>query len=269
MLGSDDETTLFPPPRDQRLTSSPRASETVELLGLRFQNVTLEEAAYRLVLNARQGIRTQAFFVNAHCINVAAHDANYAELLRRANLLYADGIGMHIATRLWGTTLNDNVNGTDLFPLLCKNTAQNSIPIALVGGRPGIAEACAKRMCARYPGLNIALTHHGFHPAEEDERIVRELNESGARILLVAKGVPRQELWIGRYATKLEAPVLMGVGALFDFYSGAIPRSPLFLRRWGLEWLFRLLIEPRRLFVRYIVGNPVFLFRVIRRKLLG
>jgi exopolysaccharide biosynthesis WecB/TagA/CpsF family protein len=238
-----------------------------DFLGLRFDNATLTEAAQRLTADAASGRPGRVFFINAHCINVASRDAAYSAALSRSTRLFADGVGMAMAARLWGVSLRDNVNGTDLFPVLCENAARKGVPLALLGARPGIAEQCARRMQERHPGLRIAWTHHGFYPPEDEDRIIREINRSGARILLVAKGVPLQELWIDRHAARLCVPVLMGVGALFDFYSGAMPRCPRALRSVKLEWLFRFLHEPRRLFGRYIVGNPLFLCRILGRRL--
>jgi exopolysaccharide biosynthesis WecB/TagA/CpsF family protein len=232
-------------------------------LGLDFCNLTLEEASSLLIDAALTGTRHRAYFVNAHCFNVAARDAEYRKVLAGADCLFADGIGMALAARLWDVRLCDNVNGTDLFPLICRDSARRGIPLAMVGGRPGIAERCAERMCSMYPGLSVVLTRHGYLYQEKEAELIEDINRSGARILLVAKGVPLQERWIDRHAPLLSAPVLLGVGALFDFYSGTIPRAPLSWRRAHLEWLFRLTMEPRRMFGRYVIGNPMFLVRAL------
>lgn len=248
---------------------APGPSMPVDVLGLRFEDATLAEAADRLIEYAAAGLRRQVFFVNAHCVNVACRDRDYHAVLSNGRMLFADGLGMAIAARLWGVRFRDNVNGTDLFPLLCERAAASDVPMAFLGAQPGIAERCAERMRERFPGLRVVWTHHGYYPAADQARIVREINRSGAALLLVAKGVPRQELWIARHGPELSAPVLMGVGALFDFYSGAVPRCPARLRELRMEWLFRLLVEPRRLFGRYVLGNPLFLYRVIERRVLS
>jgi exopolysaccharide biosynthesis WecB/TagA/CpsF family protein len=239
------------------------AQNTVRFLGMEFRNLTLREASCQLIEAAMSGTHCRGYFVNAHCFNVAARDVEYREILARADVLFADGIGMELAARLWDVRLRDNVNGTDLFPLLCEDAARLGIPMALVGGRPGIAAQCAMRMRAIYPGLDVVLTRHGYHAQDEEADLIEDLNRSGARIVLVAKGVPLQERWIDHYASRISAPVLLGVGALFDFYSGSIPRAPLLWRRAHLEWLFRLLIEPGRMFSRYVIGNPLFVVRAL------
>jgi N-acetylglucosaminyldiphosphoundecaprenol N-acetyl-beta-D-mannosaminyltransferase len=117
-------------------------------------------------------------------------------------------------------------------------------------------------MLERYPQLKIAGARDGYFSPEEEEGVVDAINGSGARILLVAFGAPRQELWLARWRDRLLAPVSMGVGGLFDFYSGRIPRAPLWMREMGLEWVYRLMQEPGRMWRRYVIGNPLFLYRV-------
>jgi N-acetylglucosaminyldiphosphoundecaprenol N-acetyl-beta-D-mannosaminyltransferase len=161
------------------------------------------------------------------------------------------------------------VNGTDLFPRLCAAAARADVPIALLGARPGVAAMCAQRMQERLPGLRVVWTAHGYLTAGEEALHLQHLNASGARILLVAKGVPMQEHWIARNGDRIEAPVLLGVGALLDFYSGTVPRAPRLVRQLKAEWVFRLLQEPRRLARRYLLGNPAFIARILRWRASG
>ena len=238
-------------------------SDVIRLFGLRLSDVSLREAAETTINRARSGSKLQIFFVNAHCINIAAHNKQYNHILKNNELLYADGVGMAIAARICGQHLTNNVNGTDLFPLLCEHAARHKVPIALLGSKPGIADACAAQMKAAYPGLQITFAHHGYSSRDDDPDIIRSINNCGAGILLVAKGVPAQEMWIAENREAINTPVILGVGALFDFYSGTVKRAPPLVRQLRLEWLFRLLIEPRRMFTRYVIGNPVFILRAI------
>lgn len=249
----------------RRLRTRPRVPRRCCLFGLKIENATIQEAADTLIAAARTGIRRRVYFVNAHCVNVAARDATYSRVLEEADLLYADGSGMAIAARLAGTPLRDNVNGTDLFPALCERAAAAGVPLALLGAKPGIAQRCAEKMQANYPGLSIVWHRDGFFAADEVQSLIASMNASGAKILLVARGVPLQETWIAKYAPHIDIPVVLGVGALFDFYSGAVPRSPAWMRKAGLEWAFRLALEPKRLFARYVLGNPIFLARLFMR----
>lgn len=249
----------------RRLRTRPRIARRCSLFGLKIENATIQEAADTLIAAARTGIRRRVYFVNAHCVNVAAKDSDYSRVLEQADLLYADGSGMAVAARLAGTPLRDNVNGTDLFPALCERAVTSGVPLALLGAKPGIAQRCAENMVAKYPGLQIVWHHDGYFTPAEVPELIASLNASGAKILLVARGVPLQETWIAKHAPHIDIPVVLGVGALFDFYSGAIPRSPTWMRKAGFEWLFRLALEPKRLFGRYVLGNPIFLARLFMR----
>jgi exopolysaccharide biosynthesis WecB/TagA/CpsF family protein len=194
---------------------------------------------------------------------VAARHAGYARVLTSAPLVFADGAGMAIAARLAGRRLVHNVNGTDLFPEICAAAAAESVPIALLGAAPGVAQKCAAAMQRRFPGLAVVWVQHGYLHEQDERAELESLNASGAKLLFVAKGVPAQELWLAQNAGRLAAPVLLGVGALFDFYSGTIRRAPPLVRTLRLEWLYRLALEPRRMFARYVLGNPAFIARAL------
>ena len=245
------------------------AMSEVRLFGLKLRNVGLTQAADHVVSAGRRGERATVFFVNAHCVNVAARDAAYLLSLEQATWLFADGSGMAKAARAAGTPLVDNVNGTDLFPLVCERAARQGVKLAFVGARPGVAAKCARNMAQINPGLEVVYTHDGYFRPADEPQMLRELNASGAQIVFVARGVPLQERWLTDVAQSLTVPVRLAVGALFDFYSGEMTRAPLFIRKLGLEWLFRLMLEPRRLFMRYVIGNPIFLIRMWRLRARG
>ncbi len=245
----------------------PAAAQLVPVFGLPMWDAELGTIADALIETAKQGIPSLLFFVNAHCINTAARVADYQRLLTNAPFLFADGVGMALAARLDGKRLEHNVNGTDLFPILCERAARSGTAIGLLGSRPGVAERCAKRMQATYPGLRVTFTHHGFIDPADESDVMERLNDSGAKLLFVAKGVPKQELWAARHFAAISVPLVLCVGALFDFYSGDVPRAPLLVRRLKLEWLFRLAMEPKRMFGRYVLGNPLFVYRAVRYRL--
>jgi N-acetylglucosaminyldiphosphoundecaprenol N-acetyl-beta-D-mannosaminyltransferase len=237
------------------------AGRNLELLGLSITNVTMDEAL-TMIDSVHDGRHTM-HFVNAHCINVAANDAAYCAILNKADALFADGSGIRLAGKWLGSPVVDNVNGTDLFPLLCKRFALTGKRMYLLGSAPTIAEKAALWATEQAQSPIIAGTHDGFFTPEEQEAVISEINASGADLLLVALGVPRQEKWIEAFRDTLQIPLCMGVGALFDFYSGTVPRAPLWMRKVGLEWVWRLAIEPRRMWRRYIVGNIVFVSRLL------
>ncbi len=240
--------------------------QPVRLFGIEVRDTTLDDAARWVVTRARHGIATDIAFLNAHCVNVMQQNPDYRQAVEGMDATFADGIGMRIAARVAGVKLRDNVNGTDLFPVLCRQAAEDNTGIFLLGARDGIAKAAGERMMRDTPGLVISGTHHGYIRRAGDgastTSAIDAINSSGASILLVALGVPAQELWIARNRSKLRTPVVIGVGGLFDYYSGRIPRAPMLLRKAGLEWAWRLAMEPRRLASRYLVGNATFLARL-------
>ncbi len=241
----------------------PVASDLREIMGFRFWDVELAAAARFLVQAAAADRRLQVYFVNAHCVNVAARDPSYAQMLKDAPFLFADGAGMAFAARLAGAPLANNVNGTDLFPRLCAAAAAAQLPVAFLGARPGVARQCSTLMEREYPGLRVVWVADGYLSSEAERVELAKLDASGARLLFVAKGVPTQEHWIAAHAAHIAVPVILGVGALFDFYSGAVPRASPLLRKLRMEWAYRLAHEPRRLFRRYVLGNPEFLGRAL------
>jgi N-acetylglucosaminyldiphosphoundecaprenol N-acetyl-beta-D-mannosaminyltransferase len=239
----------------------------IEIRGLRLLNLAIEDAVAAIESAVLAGSTTRIAFVNADCVNIAARDAAYRERLGAMDWVFVDGVGMRIAGRLLNQPVRDNVNGTDLFPRLCAALADHGRSLYLLGGRPGVAETAADWARARYPALRIAGARHGYFDADETAEVVAEIRQNRPDVLLVAMGVPLQEAWMERYAESTGATVTLGVGGLFDYYSGRIPRAPVWIRRLGLEWLFRLSQEPGRLWRRYLVGNAVFLARIGRDRL--
>lgn len=242
---------------------SPRKSR---LFGLAVDNTRLSLAAREMAQAARDKRTMRAVFVNAHTINTAMADTHYKAVVSSADRIYADGSGMAVAARMCGTPLMDNVNGTDLFPLLCREAIAAGTTIFLLGGKPGVAEEAARTIRDFGMGAAIAGTHHGYfeHGSSDEDRVIGLINASGAKIVLVAMGVPLQDQWAERNASRLDAPVIAGVGGLFDFFSGRVVRSPKVMRTLGCEWVWRLALEPRRMARRYLIGNAVFLMHAAR-----
>ncbi len=230
------------------------------ILGLPLDNITLAEAVDEVLRPAPRG--KQVSFINVDCVNKSCSDREYREILRNSELRLADGIGLRIAGRILGSEIRQNVNGTDLFPVLCERMAAEGLSMFLLGGMPGVAASVAERIGAQFPLLKIAGVRDGYFRREDEESIVESINASVADVLLVAMGAPLQEKWIARNREKLQVRAALGVGGLFDFYSGRILRAPQWLRELGLEWTWRLIQEPGRMWRRYLVGNVVFLLRV-------
>ncbi len=243
-------------------------SSTLELFGIPIHNTTMQEAIESIVERlGATGEPCQMCFVNAHCGNVACVDATYAAILRQAERVFADGIGVKLAGKLHGVEIVDNVNGTDLLPPLLAALEGTGHGVYFLGAKPGVVDGLVEWVRRTYPGVRVAGSHHGYFTRDEESQVIDEIRASGATLLLVAMGVPTQEKWLEANLGRSGARVGIGVGALFDFYSGTVPRAPLWMRRVGLEWLFRLGLEPKRMWRRYVVGNPLFLWRALRNRI--
>lgn len=232
----------------------------IQLFNIPIQNIMMQSAIGRIISSVQNKTSTPVYFINAHCINVARNDPSYQKIIQQNPYNYADGIGMKLAAKAFGLSLADNVNGTDMFPLLCEEMQNRGLSLYCLGASPERLQSLIENMNEQYPKLTIAGYHHGFFQEDESHSIIDHINKCKPDVLLVALGVPKQEKWIDQHKDQLNVPVMMGVGGLFDFYSGAIPRAPLWMRRTGLEWLFRFYQEPARLWQRYLIGNITFLF---------
>jgi exopolysaccharide biosynthesis WecB/TagA/CpsF family protein len=229
---------------------------------------TQEEALAHLHSGMREGRHVKLGFCNAHMVNLTAGNSALREALARF-LILPDGIGVDIGARLLhGAPFPANLNGTDFIPrLIC--SAPQPLAIGLVGARPGVAEKAAAALAQLDGRHRIIALSDGFFDAAGEERLLAGLAAKPADLLLVAFGNPKQEMWIANRIGPQHAHVAAGVGALFDFLAGEVPRAPEALRRLRLEWLYRLMQEPGRLWKRYVLGNPAFLMRVLRQKWTG
>ncbi len=224
------------------------------------------EAVDWIIDRAQRGVRTRVGFLNAHCANVARADWRYRLALKTCDAVFPDGAGVDLAARLDGVSLSANLNGTDLFDPLCEAMAKAGLSLYLLGGRPGVARRAAEQARTTHPNLIIAGCRSGFFAPNAEAAVVDAINASGADVVMVALGVPDQDVWLARIAPRLSAPVSLGVGGLFDFVSGRIPRAPEWMREAGLEWVYRLWREPRRLWRRYVLGNAGFLAHLAVRR---
>ena len=240
--------------------------KTIKLFALDLVDATTEATVDALL---RPGARRTAVFLNAHCCNVAAKDETYRWAINRADYRLPDGSGVQLAAKMLGRRFTANLNGTDLFVPICNAAAAKGLSIFFFGSANGIARRAADKACKIAPALSIAGVRHGFFAVDEEQQIIDEINASGADVVLIALGVPKQDVWIARNRHRLDARLVLGVGAQFDFWSGRVPRAPLFLRTAGVEWLMRLAIEPKRMARRYLVGNLEFVLRSLLQQRLS
>jgi len=239
------------------------------ILGLKINNVTMSETLDLFLDSMAEGNQLRVCFVNADCGNISFKNQVYKQCLLDADLVLADGIGFKIAGRMLKQDIRQNVNGTDMFPRLLAEMNDKNKSLYLLGGKPGVADDVAAFVEKNFPGVKIAGFHHGYFDEEDEKKIIGKIHDSNPDCLLVAFGAPKQDLWIEKNLLKTNAKVAVGVGGLFDFFSGRVQRAPQWLRDIGLEWLYRLIQEPGRMWKRYLVGNTLFLWRTLREKFAG
>jgi N-acetylglucosaminyldiphosphoundecaprenol N-acetyl-beta-D-mannosaminyltransferase len=259
----------------QKVKYMPCLIDPIFLFNTRLRNVSMQQTLDQIksTINNKDTqssapTRRKIYFVNPDCFNKTFSSANsdYKNILAGSlpsDWIFADGIGINIAVDMLGYPKNENINGTDLLPRLVELASENSFSLFLLGAREGIADQMKESLLSTYPNLDIKGTQHGYFDWDtQSAEIVNKINELQVDILLVAFGAPYQERWIEKWFPQLNCSLAIGVGGLFDFYSGRMKRAPRWLRDIGLEWGFRLLMEPRRMFNRYIIGNPLFLRKV-------
>ena len=237
----------------------------IEILGVPVDCVTIQEAvdAAEQIVEGRHPAG-YILAVNPEKVMAAGSQPAVLAQLRSAALLIPDGVGIVIAARLFGLARLSRVPGAELMPRLCKMAARKGYPIFLYGARPDVVQEAARVLQRDIPGLRVAGTQHGYAPEEEMPALIERINASGAKLLFVAMGSPRQENWMARHFTKLTAVrVCQGVGGTFDVLSGRVARAPRAYQMLGLEWLYRFLKQPSR-FPREI-NRFRFGFRVVGR----
>jgi N-acetylglucosaminyldiphosphoundecaprenol N-acetyl-beta-D-mannosaminyltransferase len=208
----------------------------------------------------------KVMYVNAHVLNQSREYPELRDALEAADLVYCDGYGVRLAAKALDVEIPHRMTGADWIWDLATMCEQSGQSLYLLGSEPGVTAQAAERLRQRYPRLSVAGSHHGYFApgSPHDDRVVEDINERKPDIVLVGMGTPRQELWVEHNAHRLDTGVVWTVGALFDIVSGKVPRAPHWLADNGLEWIFRLAIEPQRMWRRYLLGNPVFISRVLQ-----
>lgn len=242
-----------------------------DVLGVRFHAGETDAVAAQLVAWAEQGEARYACFSNAQAVIEAHDDPSFLAVLNGADLNVPDGMSIVRAMRADGTPQADRVYGPDATLAVCRLAAARGLPVALYGSSERVLGLLADRLPALAPGLRIV---DAISPpfralsADEDAALTERLRASGARLVLVGLGCPKQERWCADHVARVGA-VLLAVGAAFDFHAGTLAQAPRWMQRAGLEWAFRLAMEPRRLWRRYARVVPRFLVARARARLVG
>lgn len=244
-------------------------AETRYVLGMRVHGTTYENAASQVLAWGRSAEPRYVCVANVHMTMETVDSPDLRGIVNKADLVVPDGMPLVWGLRLLGVRGATRVRGPDLVPIICSLAALQGIPVGFCGGRREVLEQLVANVTARYPGLRVAFAESlPFYPltAEEDEGLVKRLGTSGVRILFVGLGCPKQERWMADHKGNVKV-VMLGVGAAFDFLAGSKAQAPRWMQNVGLEWLFRLISEPRRLWRRYLYRNPRFIALFIRQLL--
>ena len=246
--------------------------EKLSLLGVKIDALALDQLFSEIqsyVLHKHGAIIS---YVNVHAMNLAFSTPWFRTFLNQSDLTFCDGVGIKIAARLTRQHLRYRFTPPDFMDQICANAANLSWKIFFLGAKPGVARRAADILTHRFPGLQIQ-THHGYFNKSahswENQSVIEQINQFHPHILVVGFGMPIQERWILENIRSLHVKVAFTAGALFDYLSGNLPRAPRWMTDYGFEWLVRLLIEPGRLGKRYVIGNPLFFWRLFYHHFLG
>ena len=249
------------------------ATERVNVLGVKVDPLSVAELHERILGMVREGGHALVLHANVHGVNLCYRDPELRAFFNSAPVVFCDGAGVVLGARILGKRLPGRITYADWAWQLAGFAEREGLSLFFLGARPGVAEKAAERLLARHPNLKVAGVRHGYFDqsagAPENEAVLREINAAGPDILLVGFGMPLQERWLMRNWDRIEARVALTGGAVFDYVSGELERGPRLLTDNGFEWLARLLIEPERLWRRYVIGNPLFLMRVLKQRLVG
>jgi N-acetylglucosaminyldiphosphoundecaprenol N-acetyl-beta-D-mannosaminyltransferase len=218
----------------------------VQILGCRLDPIDADQATDAVLKFAREGAGAQIVTLGTEMVVYAQRDPDYKQVVNNCALSLCDTVGLLAVARGRGATLRDRVTGVDLIERVCARAAKEGVGVFLFGAAPGIAERAAQELQRRHAGLRVCGTRNGYFKPEESPQIAHEIRASGAQLLFVGLGFPKQEFWLAEHLRETGCGAGIGVGGSFDVLSGTVERAPAAWRRFGLEWLYRLLKEPQR-----------------------
>lgn len=250
-----------------------RCADQIDIAGIRIDNVSMSEAVEAIERMVGGNAVDYVFTPNVNHVVTYRRDAGFREAYADAALVVADGMPLVWSSRFLGTPLKQRVAGSDLFLRTCELAERKGYRLFFLGGRLGAASGAAARLRERHPDIRI-VGHYcppfGFEKDRaENDRIVRMIREAQPDLLFVGVGSPKQEKWIREHGSACGVPATLAIGVSFEFTAGLVRRAPRWMQRTGLEWLWRLAMEPRRLSRRYLCDGPVFFWYVLEQRWRG
>jgi N-acetylglucosaminyldiphosphoundecaprenol N-acetyl-beta-D-mannosaminyltransferase len=244
--------------------------DSISILGVRIDRIDIEQIIVFIDQVIRGNQKAIISNVNIHAMNLAYKTPWFRDFLNTSDINFCDGLGVSVASRLLGYGPIPRQTPPDWISTLASLCIKNNYSMYFLGSRPGIADNAALRLKETFPDLNIAGAYHGYfdkqRESKENKVVVKDINSHKPNILWVGFGMPLQEQWLKDNWDSLNVNVALTCGALFDYLSGEIKRGPKWMTDHGFEWLSRLFIEPRRLWRRYLLGNPLFFWRVFKER---
>lgn len=237
----------------------------INLLNCPMDVASMTETVEQIDAAVAAGNFTQHVVVNVAKIVNMQNDHQLDASIRECDIINIDGMGVVLGARLLGHNVMERVAGVDLFHELLKMSARKGYSVYLLGAKDEVVAETARRVQQQYPGLKLVGYHHGYF-WDNEKAMVNIIRESGAQLLFVAITSPKKENFINRWRDKLGVTFVMGVGGTFDVVAGKVKRAPLWMQKWGLEWLYRVIQEPRRMWKRYLVTNTKFAWMLLKAK---
>ena len=238
--------------------------ERIELMGCFIDNLTMEQTLVAVEGFIASGRPHQHVVVNVDKLVKARDDAGLRRIINECDLINADGMPVVWASRLLGMPLKERVAGVDLFESLMKRAADKGWRVFLLGAREEIVSKVKSSYEIKYPGLTIAGYRNGYWTPDEEPAVVEQIQRARTDILFVAISSPKKEQFLARYQAQMKVAFAMGVGGTFDVAAGKVKRAPLWMQKSGLEWFYRFLQEPRRMFRRYFIDDMAFCGMLLR-----
>lgn len=235
------------------------SSDRYEILNTFVNAISMDETVRRVEEIIKNGTPTQHVVINASKVNLMEKDPELRKIVNGCPLINADGASILWAAKRLGVPLKERVTGIDLFQRLCKTASEKGYKIYLFGAKEEVVTKVKSILEEKYPSIQIVGYRNGYFSEQDEEQMVADMAKSGADMMFVAFSSPKKEYWVNKYLNQLNIPFVMGVGGSFDVVAGVTDRAPKWMQEHSLEWFYRFIQEPRRMWKRYIVGNAKFI----------
>ena len=234
-----------------------------EILGVNFDNIQFNDALDEVLYLAENGKSAYIVTPNSEICHMCLEDESFKKIINSADLVFPDGIGVIYASKILKKPIQQKITGSDITVNVLSEACKKGLSIYLFGAKPGVSDKAKEEIEKKYPNINIVGTHHGYF--DDDTEIINDINDKGPNILLVCLGAPKQEKWMFDNRDKLNINVMLGIGGMLDVLSGDVKRAPIIWQKLNLEWLYRVIKDPKRIKRLYIL--PKYIFAAIKERM--